>query len=506
MIAKRAKFISGYCKGVLSKKRKINFMSRQNFIFLLTILSLAVLFSPFERLKWVGATLCIFSAMANDSVQTLGTFLSSNSKTSWWKLFIFVGVLYSITMISGWIVTNGRLDFMRLKSIDYTPEHTIFHFLAPVILIVLTYNKIAVSSTFLILSVFAPQSTVGAMLLKTFIGYFVGLFFSYILWSFLINKTGQKLFTEPKKKKSWKILQWISSAVLWIAWLTNNSGNMVVFLPRVFSVYGLCLYLVIGLAMLAFVIYNRGGPIQEMVDTKCGMDSLKTTSVTNFLYAFIIMGVASLSPIPMATTWIFIGILAGQEMSMAPVLFDRIMTLKEKVITSWGSISKDVMLAGSGLLVSLIFALANSIYMSSIPVTIDSADIEIIVDNDTIEIEVDAPFIGFKKKPTSPKDRELLSQNIKKIKGEELFEFRQKAKCSLVNESFKEQYDEREVEFEFKYKCASADKLDILKINLFDKIPNLSEYRIQIINNLKNTRKQLFIRSEFGDDVYIDID
>jgi hypothetical protein len=356
-------FISSYCKNIV-KNKKINFGSKQNSAFLMLILLFVLLFSPFDQLKWVGATLCMFSAISNDSVQTLGTFLSSNSKTNWKKLFVFIGGLYVIALLGGWLITNGRLDFLKLKTIDYTPNHTLFHFIAPVILIILTYNKVPVSSTFLILSVFAPQSTMGAMLLKTLMGYIIGIILSYFLWCLLINKIGQKLFTEPRKKKNWKILQWFSSAVLWIAWLSNDSGNMVVFLPRIFDVYSLCLYLIVGLLIIAFVIYNRGGPIQEIVDSKCGMDSLKTTSITNFLYAFIIIVVANSSPIPMATTWIFIGILAGQEMSMAPILYSRDMSFKEKFMSSWGVLSKDVVLAGTGLLISLIFALINNAYVS----------------------------------------------------------------------------------------------------------------------------------------------
>ncbi|MDX1637912.1 MAG: hypothetical protein R3281_08090 [Balneolaceae bacterium] len=41
--------------------------------------------------KWVGFALAGYSAIANDSIQTIGTFLASNKEKKWWVLWLFVG-------------------------------------------------------------------------------------------------------------------------------------------------------------------------------------------------------------------------------------------------------------------------------------------------------------------------------------------------------------------------------------------------------------------------------
>jgi hypothetical protein len=199
------------------------------------------------------------------------------------------------------------------------------------------------------------------MLAKTFIGYSVGFFISYFLWEYLIKVFKKGLFVCEKKKTFWRFIQWMSSGLLWVAWLTNNTSNVAVFVPREFTLWGLILFLIIGVTMIAFVFYNRGGPIQEIVTNKNGMNNLKSTSITNVCFALIILGIARVTPIPMATTWIFIGILAGQEMALQSIESQKILTLKEKYHRSHDTINKDLILAGSGIIVSLIFALIKNL-------------------------------------------------------------------------------------------------------------------------------------------------
>jgi hypothetical protein len=342
------------------KKKKADFLSRKNIIFLCVLLLSAFFLAPNNHLKWLGLSLCMFSSMANDSVQTLGTFLSSNSKVAWWKMWFYISTLFVITVVSTWLMTT-RLDFLRLTSIPFDPNNNIFYFLSPILLIVLTYHGIPVSSTFLILSVFASQEALAAMLIKTFFGYFIGLIVNFILWE-IIAKYFRKQIFSPGNKVVWQFIQWFSSGLLWVSWIINNTSNIVVYVEREFSFYNLCLFLFLGVAIIAFTIYNKGGPIQEIVDEKDGMKSFKITSVTNFCYAFILIKIAEISPVPIATTWVFIGILAGQEMGMAQINLNKKLTLREKYIFANKFIMKDLILAGSGVLISLIFALIKNVY------------------------------------------------------------------------------------------------------------------------------------------------
>jgi hypothetical protein len=358
--------ISRYCKNIIKNKNKIKFISKQNFIFLSFLCISSFIFSlPIgDPFKWVGMTLCIFSSILNDSVQTLGTFLSSNSKTKWYKLFFFIASLFLLLTFYTWFSSGGYLDSGKLSAVPYNPEHTAFHFLAPILLIFLTYNKIPVSTTFLIFSVFASQKTIGGMLLTTFVGYIVGIILSYSVWSFLLVKFTNKLFTESNAP-IFKIIQWATSGILFMSWAIIGTANMVIFVPRDFDIYSLILFLFLSLGVIAFAIYNRGGPIQELVDEKCNMDNLKTTSITNILYASIILGLVELSPVSFSTTWVFIGLLAGQEMALAPATLGIKMSLKEKFLSAQKLITKDIILATIGLILSLLFAMVNSIYYTN---------------------------------------------------------------------------------------------------------------------------------------------
>ena len=63
------------------------------FLLVISLLSVvsALTYDAPEIAMWVGFCIAGYSAIANDSIQTLGTFLSSNNKVPWWLLWIFVG-------------------------------------------------------------------------------------------------------------------------------------------------------------------------------------------------------------------------------------------------------------------------------------------------------------------------------------------------------------------------------------------------------------------------------
>ena len=46
---------------------------------------------------WVGFAFAGYSAIANDSIQTIGTFITSNRKTAWWVLWLFMGGIFLAT-------------------------------------------------------------------------------------------------------------------------------------------------------------------------------------------------------------------------------------------------------------------------------------------------------------------------------------------------------------------------------------------------------------------------
>ena len=74
-------------------------------------------------IMWVGFILAGYAVVGNDSIQTLGTFLSSNEKKPWYVLWAFAGSILAITLLWGWHNYGGDVSYGRLKA---TPSSTIW--------------------------------------------------------------------------------------------------------------------------------------------------------------------------------------------------------------------------------------------------------------------------------------------------------------------------------------------------------------------------------------------
>ncbi|MEM6535040.1 MAG: hypothetical protein AAF613_05300, partial [Pseudomonadota bacterium] len=136
----------------------------------------------YELFAIVGFMLAAYSIVANDAIQTLGTFLSSNSQRSWITLWFYACSIIVAVMLYGWFVYDGDIAFGRLNSIPY-PEGGVqwWHALPPLVLLFLTRYGIPVSTTFLVLTIFAmtggaaTEGVLGKMLTKSALGYLVAL-------------------------------------------------------------------------------------------------------------------------------------------------------------------------------------------------------------------------------------------------------------------------------------------------------------------------------------------
>ena len=102
----------------------------------------------------IGFSLAAYSVVANDSVQTLGTFMASNQRFKWYWLATAASTVLALTLIYGWNVNDGDITFGRLNKIPYQTIQW-YHAAAPLILVILTRVGIPVSTTFLVLSAFA---------------------------------------------------------------------------------------------------------------------------------------------------------------------------------------------------------------------------------------------------------------------------------------------------------------------------------------------------------------
>ena len=267
----------------------------------------------------VGFLLAAYSVIANDAVQTLGTFLSSNSSIKWQYMWAFTSSLLVLTLLYGWTAYGGDISFGRLNKIPFQ-ETQWYHALAPAVLLVLTRIGIPVSTSFLVLSAFASTFVLEKMLMKSIMGYGIAAIFAYVMWFVLARYLDEKRgpIAEDKEKR-WRVAQWGSTALLWFMWLSHDVANIAVFLPRQLSFESLLVVMAVFVILLGFMFSERGGKIQEIVKQKSDIQYVRSATVVGLVYAFVLWFFKEYNDIPMSTTWVFVGLLAGRELAIGTV-------------------------------------------------------------------------------------------------------------------------------------------------------------------------------------------
>ncbi len=315
---------------------------------------------------WVGFAFAGYSAIANDSIQTIGTFLSSNAERKWWVLWLYIGGIFVLTVTYSWYTYDGDVSYQRLTSKGFAQAPSSFTFLqiaAPLFLLILTRLRMPVSTTFLILSCFSSDlGGITDMLNKSFFGYVTTFGVAFIFW-IILNKLMNGWF-KGEAAWYWYPLQWVISGALWSVWIMQDAANIAVYLPRSLAVeefIGFTTFIFFGLGIL---FYLRGDKIQQIVTEKSQVRDVRPATVIDFVYASLLYYFKALSTIPMSTTWVFIGLLAGRELAMSITDANGKGKPMSKTLRL---IAKDVSYAGIGLLVSILLAMAiNPVIMQQI--------------------------------------------------------------------------------------------------------------------------------------------
>jgi len=263
----------------------------------------------------IGFLLASYSVIANDSVQTLGTWIASNSKKiKWYYLWSAASSVLLFTIWYGWTVNDGDISYGRLEKIPYQTVQW-YHALAPLILVALTRFGVPVSTTFLVLSAFASTLILEKVLVKSAMGYAVAASAAYVIWLVVSKYWETDKDIPEEKEKLWRIAQWVTTGWLWFTWLSHDMANIAVFLPRQVPVETMVLVSTVFVVGLGYMFFEKGGRIQKIVLSKANVNYVRSATIVDLVYSLILWFFKSYNNIPMSTTWVFVGLLAGRELA-----------------------------------------------------------------------------------------------------------------------------------------------------------------------------------------------
>lgn len=324
----------------------------------------------------LGFTLAAYSVVGNDSIQTLGTFLTSNEDKPWWLLWIFAGGIMAIVVTMGYLGMGeylggrgGDLTFGKYaglfqdpdKPIDF-PVISIWYVLPPLALLAITRLGIPVSTTFLVLTFFAPKA-LPKMLVKSLGGYGVAFLFAILAFVVLSKLTERYFLKHPmqegegimRSKRFWTVTQWLATGFLWSQWLTQDLVNILVYLgdPAEVELWKFIFALVVLVGMLGYIFYQRGGKIQKIVRVKTNTADIRSATFIDLFYGLVLLtfkfdtfGIGA--KVPMSTTWVFLGMLAGREVALR----FRLQELDRSKV--WPMVLSDLGKATLGLVISVL--------------------------------------------------------------------------------------------------------------------------------------------------------
>ena len=305
----------------------------------------------------VGFLLASYSVIANDSVQTLGTWIASNQKVNRMIMWGAASVILLFTIWSGWYMNSGDISYGRLNKIPFQ-EIQWYHALAPAVLLVLTRFGVPVSTSFLVLSAFASGFVLEKMLMKSIMGYAIAAISAYVIWYVISKLLDESNPVAEGQKKYWIVAQWVTTGFLWYTWLSHDMANIAVFLPRQVPVEMMVVISIVFVGGLFWMFRENGGRIQQVVVSKHNTRYVRSATLIDLFYFLILWVFKEMNDIPMSTTWVFIGLLTGRELAIASF------TQKAKFKTVFPLVGRDffkmmIGLAASVAIVILIHSVLN---------------------------------------------------------------------------------------------------------------------------------------------------
>ena len=308
-------------------------------------------------------------------IQTLGTFLTSNEKdVKWYVLWGYAGVILSVALIYGY--TQNDIDYGRLDKFTMPTDYYWYYLLPPLVLLFITRLGIPVSTTFMILTLFSLQdipnelpamlsstvdtdSKLGGMIQKSLMGYLIAFSSALIIYLGITRMTEKAFLANPldkRKRRYWIAAQWLTTGFLWFQWLTQDLANIYIYLRggENMSALSFAISLLILVGLLAYIFHQRGGAVQNVVREKTNTADIRAATFVDLIYGVILyifkynyLGLFE-GKLPMSTTWVFIGLLAGRELGIRLNLEKKISRVVMRIILS------DLGKVFAGLVVSVV--------------------------------------------------------------------------------------------------------------------------------------------------------
>lgn len=268
----------------------------------------------------LGFLLAAYSVIANDSVQTLGTWIASNNERFHWTiLWTAASAVLLWALWFGWYINGGDISYGRLTKIPFQ-EIQWYHAAAPAVLLLLTRIGVPVSTSFLVLSAFASTFVLEKMLMKSIMGYAVAAVAAYALWHIISRILDEKKpIGDHWSRPYWRVAQWGTTGLLWWTWLSHDMANIAVFLPRQVPWDLMILISIVFVVGLGWMFRERGGKIQNIVLEKTSTRYIRSATIIDLVYWLCLWFFKELNDIPMSTTWVFVGLLTGRELAIASV-------------------------------------------------------------------------------------------------------------------------------------------------------------------------------------------
>ena len=214
------------------------------------------------------------------------------------------------------------------KPIDF-PTISIWYVLPPLALLAITRLGIPVSTTFLVLTFFAPKAfqrcssrALGVWRGVPFCHPGICGFESDYGALFPPASYGEKP-RNPALQGFWTVTQWLATGFLWSQWLTQDLVNILVYLgdPAEVALWKFLFALTVLVGMLGYIFYQRGGEIQKIVRVKTNTADIRSATFIDLFYGLVLLtfkfdtfGIGA--KVPMSTTWVFLGMLAGREVAL----------------------------------------------------------------------------------------------------------------------------------------------------------------------------------------------